>query len=62
MWQVQHWERHLVDLAHQALDSDVSAQIINDQTLLQNAYLKCEDITRENSKTFYLASGLMPAH
>lgn len=62
MLQVQHWERHLVDLAHQALDSDVSAQIINDQTLLQNAYLKCEEITRENSKTFYLASNLMPAH
>lgn len=61
MLQVQHWERQLVDLAHQALDSAVSTHRIHDDLVLDQAYHHCEDITRENSKTFYLASGLMPA-
>lgn len=61
MLQVQVWERRLLDLAHQALESDVSAHLVSDQALLEKAYLQCEDITRQNSKTFYLASGLMPA-
>jgi 15-cis-phytoene synthase len=60
MIQVQQWEHRLLDLAHQALDSDVSEHLVSDQVLLEKAYLQCETITRENSKTFFLASGLMP--
>ena len=61
MLQVQVWEHRLLDLAHQALDSDVSAHQVSDHALLEKAYRQCEDITRQNSKTFFLASGLMPA-
>jgi 15-cis-phytoene synthase len=60
MLQVYHWENHLLDLAHQAMDSGVSATSLHDQQRLQSAYASCEAITRENSKTFFLASGLMP--
>jgi 15-cis-phytoene synthase len=64
MLQVQQWEHHLLDLAHQALDSDVSTQNgrTDDATLLYRAYQHCEDITRVNSKTFYMASRLLPEH
>jgi 15-cis-phytoene synthase len=62
MLQVHHWEHDLLDLANQALDSGVSShsQAETDQAVLERAYRLCEDITRENSKTFYLASSLMP--
>lgn len=62
MLQVHHWEHHLVDLAHQAMDSGVSSlsQTEADHVTLEIAYRRCEEITRENSKTFYMASGLMP--
>jgi 15-cis-phytoene synthase len=62
MLQVNHWEHHLLDLANQALDSGVSSQSQTeaDQDVLNLAYQRCEEITRENSKTFYMASGLMP--
>lgn len=36
--------------------------IDTDQRLLRDAYAFCETITSENSRTFYMASGLLPAH
>jgi phytoene synthase len=60
MIHAQHWERQLLDLAHQAMDSGVSAHPPVEAQRLHDAYAACETITRENSKTFYIASGLMP--
>jgi 15-cis-phytoene synthase len=64
MLQVQHWEHHLLDLAHQALDSgsSVPGAQASDRAALNSAYQNCEDVTRENSKTFYMAARLMPEH
>jgi len=58
------WEAVLLDWAHQAFDSGSSAHAghhVTNTDLLDAAYLLCESITRENSKTFYIASGLLPA-
>jgi 15-cis-phytoene synthase len=55
-----NWENHLLDLAHQAMNSEVIHHSISDaHNNLSSAYLKCEKITRENSKTFFVASSLM---
>jgi 15-cis-phytoene synthase len=55
------WESQLLLLAHEPLVAYApQAQIHADRATLQNAYRICEDITRENSKTFYIASGLLP--
>jgi phytoene synthase len=57
-----HWEHHLLDLANKALDSDASShpETVDDRIELETAYRQCEDITRQHSKTFFLASSLMP--
>jgi 15-cis-phytoene synthase len=55
-----NWENHLLDLAHHAMNSEVIHHSITDaHNNLSSAYLKCEKITRENSKTFFVASSLM---
>jgi phytoene synthase len=60
--QLQHaWERTLLDLAHEALHGDsprVHASF--DQTLLDHSYQQCESITAVNSRSFHLASRLLP--
>ncbi len=62
MLQSQYWERQLLDRANAALDGGVSAHTstLIDQCTLQEAYTRCKEITRENSKTFFLASSLLP--
>lgn len=62
MLQSQYWERQLLDRANAALDSGVSAHTntLVDHGALQEAYDRCKEITRENSKTFFLASSLLP--
>ena len=62
MLQVHHWEGDLLDLATQALESGGSShsQSVADREVLDQAYEHCAEITRENSKTFYMASGLIP--
>lgn len=61
MLQAKHWERHLLDMANAALDSDTGALALSsDAVALESAYQRCETITRENSKTFYMAASLLP--
>ena len=61
MLQAKHWENHLLDLAHAALDSETGARAhASDAETLASAYQSCEGITRLNSRTFYLAAGLLP--
>jgi 15-cis-phytoene synthase len=62
MLQAQVWERHLLDLAHEALESEVNLAAYNASsgTSLQAAYHRCRVITSDNSRTFFMASNLLP--
>ncbi|NOH14329.1 MAG: squalene/phytoene synthase family protein [Chloroflexi bacterium] len=55
------WENHLLSLADRAYDSPItsSANHIVDAGTLAKAYAHCEAITASNSRSFYLASGLL---
>jgi phytoene synthase len=65
---VSPWESKLLALASEGLKAQVEfeshalARTKWDDPLLQQAYAACADITRQNSHTFYLASGLLPQH
>lgn len=56
------WEENLLNLALKAFEHNHTADTHNHSAdpLLQQAYSHCEDITRANSRTFYMASGLLP--
>ena len=55
------WESNLLGMALEAFDHRTMPGIATmDSNLLSHAYRACEDITRRNSRTFYLASGLLP--
>jgi phytoene synthase len=60
--QVAHWENHLLNLAYEALKSDSPGEgrCLWDPPTLEQAYRVCDEITREHSRTFFLASGLLP--
>lgn len=60
--QLQHaWERTLLDLAHEAAHSELPATTTTfDPLLLEQAYQQCEAITAVNSRSFHLASRLLP--
>lgn len=57
------WEENLHSMALKAFEHHHEADSHNHTTdpLLQQAYQHCQDITRENSKTFYMASSLLPS-
>jgi phytoene synthase len=55
------WERRLLALAYGPLQhQDVHLPVDADHLALDRAYAHCAALTREHSKTFYLASGLLP--
>jgi len=55
------WETRLLRLAHHALDHhNDNEPIHNGREHLVQAYAHCATITKQNSRTFYLASGLLP--
>lgn len=55
------WESRLLTMAHDALDHLLIPSIATlDSTLLARAYAACEHVTRQHSRTFTLASGLLP--
>lgn len=60
--QIYGWERRLIDLAHEALESQIAAalQVMHDERAMNAAYTYCQQLTREHSRTFYMASGLLP--
>ncbi len=56
-----HWERRLVDRAYDGVNNAwVRACLPADRTLLERAYARSDALTRLHSRTFYLASGLLP--
>lgn len=58
---VQSWEHQLLAWAQEPLQSlKLSHQVKADSALLELAYEHCAEVTRHHSKTFYLASALLP--
>ena len=58
----QHpWERRLLAWAAEGLEYDPPVQApVRDARLLDRAYAYCDKIAREQGRTFYKASGLLP--
>ncbi|MDX2137757.1 MAG: squalene/phytoene synthase family protein [Chloroflexota bacterium] len=55
------WEAMLLDWAYEPLTTRPPARALRPHdAALAAAYATCDEITRENSRTFYLASGLLP--
>ena len=61
--QTQTWEPALLSLAYEALHPIAlsSPKSISDEALLDRAYEHCESMTKQHSRSFHLASGLLPA-
>jgi phytoene synthase len=60
--QMHAWENSLLSLAQEAWQSRPAvATTVGDETLLEQAYAHCEAITAVHSRSFHLASGLLPA-
>jgi phytoene synthase len=59
---IYSWERSLLNLAYEAWHSVglPPLQPIGDQRLLEQAYAHCEGITAQHSRSFHLASALLP--
>src|ERR671937_1611014 len=58
----QAWESALCTLAEEARHPAVprTPVPVSDRQLLERAYLRCEEVIAEHSKTFNLASSLLP--
>ena len=57
----QSWEHRLLHLAYEALHShQPESALRRPVSELETAYAHCEAITARHSKTFYMASGLLP--
>lgn len=59
--QAHPWENRLLAWAYEALESTVPVDsVAADSGVLRRAYDYCESLTRAHSRTFFLASGLLP--
>lgn len=55
------WEHRLLERAYSAFEKPATCEAMEvDAEVLENAYLHCEELTKFHSRTFYLASGLLP--
>jgi 15-cis-phytoene synthase len=58
------WEHRLLSLAHEAMETNYHVpQVLDtgiDPKVLEKSYLECEKITSTHSRSFYLASNLLP--
>lgn len=60
--QPQAWEHALLSLAHEAgHNSDLQTTTTFDCELLNQAYSYCDAVTAHHSRSFHMASGLLPA-
>ena len=58
---MDQWEFKLTNLAYEALENPVHSKGVEiDEDTLDQAYLYCDSLTKKHSRTFYLASGLLP--
>jgi len=62
-YQAVHWENHLLELAQQGLEEEFSEEQpgSSNVTKMDVAYAHCYEITRVHSKTFFMASSLLPS-
>jgi len=60
--QPQTWERTLLSLAHEAWRPAVAPvrMLIRDKHLLDRAYAYCDSVTHTHSRSFYVATSLLP--
>jgi GTP cyclohydrolase I len=60
--QIEAWEDRLLAQAYEPLENRLRQENrpLQNRTKIDHAYDQCLDITREHSRTFYLASGLLP--
>jgi phytoene synthase len=57
----QTWETQLLSWAEEGLNTaSLQAVLDVDSTLIDAAYVHCEAVTKHHSKTFFIASGLLP--
>jgi phytoene synthase len=55
------WEHKLLAWAHEGLEAQIPHDLhVADEATLAAAYATCEQVTRQHSRTFSLASGLLP--
>lgn len=55
------WERRLMALAHEGLAQGMLARPVDaDPVVIDSAYAHCDKIAQEHSRTFYMASSLLP--
>lgn len=61
--QTHTWEHHLLSLAYEALHTvaTTSKRATIDKDFLDQAYAHCRALTSQHSRSFYLASSLLPA-
>ncbi len=58
---IYSWEQKLVQKAFSAMESYIATEPVQiDKHILEQAYIYCESIAKKHSKTFYLASSLLP--
>jgi len=59
---IHPWENRLLEKASLAIDENLTQrfQPSADETRLRQAYAHCEQITRDNSRTFHTATAIMP--
>jgi len=59
----QTWENVLLPLAYEAEHQSLAPSFlsVNDRGLLERAYAYCDSITSTHSRTFYMATGLLPS-
>jgi phytoene synthase len=61
--QTQTWEPMLLNKARDSRQAALftTPEAVEDQALLARAYARCERVTADHSRSFYLASSLLPA-
>ncbi|HGJ64042.1 TPA: phytoene/squalene synthase family protein [bacterium] len=58
---IYSWENELINYANKAIESHIDSEPIEfDKEILNKAYRHCGSVTRFHSKTFYMASELLP--
>jgi phytoene synthase len=56
------WEQSLQEHAYKAFEEPVTSAVVNaSKQTLEKAYLHCRELTKFHSRTFYMASGLLPS-
>lgn len=63
MQQIKTWEPTLLSYAYEAVNQPIlqMPRLAGDQSVLEQAYTHCESVTAVHSRSFHMASALLPA-